>query len=153
MSWPKSERSGRRALRVVVDTNVWISALIVPDSRPGDVLGAVRGGRITPVASWDLAEELVSVLRRPKLAHYAVSEDDVEDLLALLGPLLPSVDVAVEIRDPNDAPVVAAALAGDAEAIVTGDSDLLGDAVLRTWLSDRDVEVLSPAALLDRLGH
>jgi uncharacterized protein len=152
MSWPRSEPSGRRALRVVVDTNVWISALIVPESRPGDVLDAVRRGRITAVASWELADELVSVLRRPKFARYAVSEDDVEELLALLGPLLPSVDVEVEIRDPNDAPVVGAALAGGAEAIVTGDLDLLDDAALRAWLSARGVEILSPAELLDRLG-
>ena len=37
----------------------------------------------------------------------------------ILGPLLPDVDIEVEIRDPADAPVVAAAVAGRAEAIVT----------------------------------
>jgi putative PIN family toxin of toxin-antitoxin system len=93
----------------------------------------------------------VDVIRRPKLARYALGEDAVEELLILLGPLLPSVEIEVELRDPNDAPVVAAALAGGAEAIVTGDADLLDDAALRAWLAERGVEILTPADLLDRL--
>jgi putative PIN family toxin of toxin-antitoxin system len=138
--------------RVVVDTNVWISALLVPESRPGRVVREVRRGRVTIVGSWELAEELVGVLRRPKFTRYAVSEDAVEELLVFLGALLPSVDIEVAMRDPNDAPVVAAALAGHAEAIVTGDRGLLEDTELRAWLGERGVEVISPATLLDRLG-
>ena len=56
------------------------------------------------------------------------------------------------LRDPRDAPVVAAAIAGHAEVIVTGDRDLLEDEELRAWLTVRDVEVLSPAELLERLS-
>ena len=52
----------------------------------------------------------------------------------------------------GDAPVVAAALAGAADAIVTGDSDLLADEALCRWLAERDVEVLTPVVLLERLG-
>ena len=48
--------------------------------------------------------------------------------------------------------MVAAALAGAADAIVTGDSDLLADEALRRWLAERDVEVLTPVVLLERLG-
>jgi predicted nucleic acid-binding protein len=49
-------------------------------------------------------------------------------------------------------PVVAAAVAGHADAIVTGDRDLLDNEELRAWLRDRGVEVLVPAELLERLS-
>ena len=109
------------ALRVVLDSNVWVSGLIRPQGPPGRVLAALRSGAIEGVASWALAEEIAEVLRRPKLARYGLSEDDVREALVLLAPLLPSVDVDVAVRDPDDAPVVASALAGGVEAIVTGD--------------------------------
>jgi predicted nucleic acid-binding protein len=70
----------------------------------------------------------------------------------VLGPLLPDVDVAVEVRDPDNAAVVGGALAGAAAAIVTGDRDLLDDPDLRAWLAVRRVDLLAPAALLERLG-
>jgi len=73
------------------------------------------------------------------------------EVLVLLAPLLPAVDVDVPIRDPDDAPVVASALAGGVEAIVRGDARLLDDPRLKAWLGRRDIEVISPAELLERL--
>jgi putative PIN family toxin of toxin-antitoxin system len=139
--------------RVVLDTNVWVAGLIVPSSPPGRVLDAVRRRELEPVVSWELAEELVAVLRRPEMRRYGVTEGDVDDVVALLGPLLPGADVAVEVRDPDDAPVVAAAVAGNAAAVVTGDRDLLDDPALRAWLASHGVDLVTPAdllALLDR---
>ena len=112
------------------------------------MLEAIRGGRIDAVASWELAEEIVEVLRRPAMRRYGVTEGDIEAVLAVLGPLLPDVDVAVELRDPDDAPVIAAALAGRAPVIVTGDRDLLADADLAAWLAVRGIVVMTPAAAL-----
>ena len=94
----------------------------------------------------------MEVLRRPRIRQYGISEQDVEDLLLLLAPGLPSIEIEVEIRDPDDAPVVAAALAGRVEAIVTGDRDLLDDRDLRQWLARYRVEILTPAQTLRRLG-
>jgi putative PIN family toxin of toxin-antitoxin system len=139
--------------RVVLDTNVWVSGLIVPSGPPGRVLDAVRRRELEPVVSWELADELVAVLHRPAIRRYGVTEGDIDDVVALLGPLLPGADVAVEIRDPDDAPVVAAAVAGNAAAIVTGDRDLRDDPALRAWLASRGVDLVTPAdllALLDR---
>jgi putative PIN family toxin of toxin-antitoxin system len=138
-------------LRVVVDTNVWISGLIVPESTPGSVLAAVRRGDIDPVGSWALAEELAAVLRRPKLRRYEIPEHDARDLLVLIARDLPEVDVTVQLRDPDDAPVVAAAVAGRADAIVSGDRDLLEDEALRAWLLAHKVELLRPSELVERI--
>jgi putative PIN family toxin of toxin-antitoxin system len=103
------------------------------------------------VASWELAEELADVLRRPRLRRYGFSEDDVESVLVLLAPLLPSVEIEIEVRDPKDAPVVAAAVAGRADAIVTDDRDLLDEPDVRSWLRERGIELYTPAELTGRL--
>jgi putative PIN family toxin of toxin-antitoxin system len=144
---------GANARRVVVDSNVWVSGLIDPSGPPGRVLDAVRTGRIEAIASWDLADEITAVLSRPKLAErYRITADDIADVLALLAPLLPTVDVTVnvDVRDHKDVPVLAAAVAGGAELIVTGDLDLF-DKPVRVWLGARGTDVISPAALLDLL--
>src|SRR6266568_2719190 len=70
---------GGPRLRVVVDTNVWVSGLMLPDGAPGRVLDAARRGFFTPLASWDLAEEIVDVLRRPRLRRYRITEDNIRD--------------------------------------------------------------------------
>jgi putative PIN family toxin of toxin-antitoxin system len=114
------------------------------------VLKAVRSRRLEVVASWELAEEVIEVLRRPRITRYGTTEREIQDVLAILAPFLPSVDVTVAIRDPDDAPVVGAAVAGNADAIVTGDRDLLEDRALIDWLAERRIEVLT-ADLLNRV--
>lgn len=123
----------------------------MPAGAPGRILDAVRQGPITALASWELAEEIVEVLRRPRLRRYRISERDIADLLTVLGPLLPAVEVTVAPRDRTDIPVIATVLAGRADAIVTGDRGLLGDDRLRALLSERAIAVYAPAELLDRL--
>lgn len=129
-----------------------MSGAILPDSVPGRVVQAVRDGRLTALASWELAAELVEALRRPKLERYEVTETDIASLLLFIATQLPEVDVEVELRDPADAKVVAAAVAGRADLIVTGDRDLLDDLELHDWLRVRGIAIETPASLVDRLG-
>lgn len=137
--------------RVVVDTNIWVSGLILPDSTPGAVLDAVCRRQVVPVTSWAMARELVEVLRRPSMQRYGITEGDIDDILIVVGTLLPDVEITVEIRDPDDRPVIAAAIAGHADAIATGDRDILDDPALRRWLLERGVSVLTAVELLVRL--
>ncbi len=98
-----------------------------------------------------VAEEIVEVLRRPKLDHYGLTEADVGDVLALLGPVLPRVEVGQPLRDTDDVPVIAAAVAGFAQAIVTGDGDLLADTAVRQWLDEQSIAVLTAVETLRRM--
>lgn len=112
----------------------------------------MRQRRIEPVISWHLVEELVDVLSRPKIRAYGITHADVDELLALLRPMLPRVELAVEVRDPDDKAVVIAAMVGHADAIVSGDRDLIDDDALRAALQASRIEVLTAAQLAERLA-
>jgi putative PIN family toxin of toxin-antitoxin system len=147
-----SPRSGGRALRAVVDTNVLVSGLIAPAGAPGTIVRAIADGRIDLVLTAPLADELREVIVRPRLARYAIDERMLAAVLELVWPLLPEVDVQVALRDPADGIVVEAAVAGRAEMIVTGDRDLLDDLDLRAWLVERGIDLVAPTALARRLA-
>lgn len=117
------------------------------------MLEAVRQRRVVPVASWELATEIARTLRRPKLRKYRLSEDDVTEALAFLAPFLPTVDLDVTVRDPKDVSVIRSALLGQAEAIVTGDRDLLDDDALRRRLGKRGIRIMTPKELLTTLSE
>jgi predicted nucleic acid-binding protein len=71
----------------------------------------------------------------------------------LLAPFLPSVETDAPVRDAGDAPVISSAVTAHAEAIVTGDPDLLEQGPLRDWLDEREILVLTAAELLARIGR
>jgi putative PIN family toxin of toxin-antitoxin system len=113
-------------LRCVFDTNVLVSALLLPDSKPRHALGAaVREGKI--LLSFPVLAELYEVLSRKRFRRY-VDEEDIRSFLASLTREAQWVDVEAEIkacRDPKDDKFLELAVSGRATHLVTGDSDLL----------------------------
>jgi uncharacterized protein len=140
-------------LRVVADANVLISAALARSPQAPSVLtlDAALDGRVELITSPLLLREIASVLARPRPQKY-VSADEalrfITDLAAqttlLTDPPGPHPAVC---RDPRDDYLVALATASSAEAIVTGDLDLL--AVDPDKLA---TEVITPRQLVDRLS-
>lgn len=115
-------------MRVVLDTNVLLSALIAPGSVPDAIYHAWQEDRFELVTSeWQL-EELRRASRYPRLRKYirpfeaGTMVRGVRRKARVLGKL-PQVELA---SDPDDDPLLATAFEGDAQYLVTGDSDLLG---------------------------
>lgn len=135
-------------VRAVLDTNVLLSALVFPAGRVSWLRGAWRAGGVRPLASRDTTAELIRVLAYPK---FRLDEAERRDLLDDYLPfceavVIPSPPPAIPAcRDPFDRPLLLLAIAGRADALVTGDADLLA-------LSDESaVPIVAPAEFRDRL--
>ena len=132
-------------IRAVLDANVIVSGAIKGESPPGRVLEALFKQRFTAVTTPALLMEVARVLAYPKISRkYHVSEDRAEALvtsLVLLSEVLSLQRVPSRLsRDPHDDLVLACAVQGQADYVVTGDADLL------TLRAVRDIPILSAAA-------
>lgn len=118
--------AGKGSVRVVLDSNVLVSALLF-GGIPGQILDLVRSGRLVPVVSRETFGELRAVLSYPK---FELSEEEAAWLVEVeCLPYLEVVDVSDDkagtCSDPDDDKFVACAVAGKARFLVSGDRALL----------------------------
>lgn len=110
-------------MRIVVDTNILLSALINLHGPPAQLIDAWRAARFELITSRDQLLELGAVARRPALRKYIVPArigrfiNDLRELADVLSRL-PNVDRSA---DPGDNFLLAMAQASDADYLVTGD--------------------------------
>jgi len=115
-------------LRVVLDTNVVLSALVFGAGTAGQLRLGWQQGAIAPLVSTATVQELIRVLAYPK---YRLSRLEQDELLADYLPhtqavRIPQPPPAVpKCRDPLDVPFLHLAVAGKAKVLVSGDRDLL----------------------------
>lgn len=118
-------------LKIVLDTNVFVSSLLVRAGLPSQVLDLWRQRRYLLIVSAAIIAEIRATLEYPRIRRkYAITGEDAEQLIALLkrdALLVPGdADVAGAIpQDPSDEMVLACALEGQADVIVSGDRHLL----------------------------
>ena len=116
------------APRVVLDTNIVLSALVFGGGNSARVRRAWQVGAFTPLVSTATAQELVRVLAYPK---FRLSAADQQELLADYLPYATTVRIPVpppnvpECRDPFDVMFLHLTVVGKAKMLVTGDRDLL----------------------------
>lgn len=141
---PHASTATEGSPRWVLDTNVLVSALLFPSGRLTRIRDAWRSGIIVPLASRETTTELIRVLCYPK---FGLTPREREDLLADYLPHCESVIVSTpppipDCRDPFDRPFLELARAASADALVTGDKDLLDLAPAFP------IPILTPAAAL-----
>jgi len=129
--------------RVVLDTNVLLSALLFEQGQLSWLRRRWLSGQVIPVLCKATADELIRVLAYPKFKLTA------GEITALLDELLPCCETwtaavpahaTLEVRDPADQIVLDLAVAAGVTALISGDRDLLA---LQPQLSSP--AILSPA--------
>jgi len=134
-------------VRVVLDTNVLVSALLKRDGTPARILRAVWDGNLELLLSAPMRDELAAVLDYPKIRRrLAVVGTDVGLFLELLPFFTTTVELGevtvAKPRDADDWMVLATLVAGRADWLITGDMDLLA-------LSSQ-FPILTPTAFVER---
>jgi uncharacterized protein len=130
--------------RVVLDSGVFVSALITPAGVSGRLLGEIREGAMELIVSSLLLAELERVLKRRKFRRY-IDTDEAREFVALLCHEFvvapdPGEPPSLRCADPADDYLVALAKSQNA-VLVSGDKHLLD-------LGGRGAPVLTPADLL-----
>ena len=117
-------------MRVVLDVNVLISAVISPRGTPAQILRLWEGEEFELTISPPILEELERVIHYPRIQErYNLSEEYVGQFLQSIGGgatvVEPAVQLSVIEKDPSDDRYLECAVASAASYIVTGDDHLL----------------------------
>jgi len=112
-------------MRIVIDTNVMISALLFGD-RASKLFDCLKDGRCTLVATKEILREYLITLAYPK---FGLTEKEIksvyqEEILPLTEPV-EAKHSKIKCRDEDDEKFLDCAATSGADAIVTGDKDLL----------------------------
>ena len=130
-------------LRVVLDTNVLISA-IISDGKSRQLLRKGIANQFTIITSDLILRELTTVLRRPK---FRTSEEESNRIILALGRVAQVVSVKSRLQvikeDPKDDMILETAYDGSAHVIVSGDSHLLA---LQNF---RGIKILTVQSMLE----
>jgi putative PIN family toxin of toxin-antitoxin system len=135
-------------LRVVLDTNTIISALLFHKGRSSWLRRAWQCGDLVPLVCNGSVSELLRVLSYPK---FRLDEPEIRDLLGDFLPYAETVsdnqetEAAPRCRNKDDQIFIDLAFAAQADALVTGDADLL------SLVKASSVPILSPAEMKKRL--
>lgn len=133
-------------MRIVLDTNVIVSGLIAERGTPARLLDAVRRGHVVLVTAPVQVDEVIDVLARPKIAQRLTlgAREQLaslfNDIAQVITGVLPPVNLS---SDPDDNLILAIALAGHANLVVSGDKKHLVNLG-----SIEGIPILDPAAAL-----
>ncbi len=131
-------------MRVVLDTNVAISALLFTGIA-SEIVPLWQKGAITVLLSREILEEYFRVLAYPK---FQLSEGEIkglieEELLPFVQIIKPGTRIRIVKRDPSDNKFLECAVAGKADVLISGDKELLA---IRHY---RQVRVQTPSRFLE----
>jgi putative PIN family toxin of toxin-antitoxin system len=130
-------------LRIVLDTNVSVSALIHPAGIPARAFDLVVARQVAVALDHRIFAEYHAVLLRPEFSLPRDRVTAVLDFLWRCGEVVQAEPLSLRLPDPDDAMFVEVALTACADALVTGNARHF------SFAQRHDVRVLTPRAFLD----
>ena len=134
-------------MRIVLDTNVLVSGLLSPHGPPGRILDSVVSGAVGMLVDDRILREYAEVLTRPRFGFDRVTALELVDFLSTEAEHVAASNVSVSLPDPDDAPFLEVAIAGGADALVTGNARHFKTRDRRVG-----VRILEPSAFVAALG-
>ena len=139
--------------KILIDTNVWISAFLNPSGYPAKIITAWLEDKIQIVISMSLLKEILNVLQRPRIQKkYKYSVEEIKTYLDLIFQRAEKIEPAGNInlcRDTRDNIVLETALSGQAKYLVTRDDDIKRDPDLIQAMSKSGIEVITVSRFLE----
>jgi len=114
------------SMRLVLDTNVLVSAILSPSSISAKILNWGEDNGVILYSESTLTEVL-SVLKRPKFSKY-IDHEDIDELSIRIKTVWLFIEILNQVqlcRDPKDDKFIDLAINGDASHLISGDNDLL----------------------------
>jgi len=140
----------------IIDTNIWVSALLNPSGYPARVIANWKAGRFTLLFSDYLFEEVRQVLHRPRIKDkYHLRKKSIEELLSLIRQKAAFVYVTGKLdvcRDKDDNLLIETAVRGGADYLVTRDEDISRDLDVHRYLRRFGVKVVTVAQFLREIA-
>ena len=137
-----------KADRLVIDSNVWIAALLAPKGTARRLIDAVLERELTVLMSEATVTELVERLNRPKFDRYRDNgawDLFLSELVELASWHEDSESATGVCRDVDDDKFLSLAVTGEADVLITGDGDLLELA------SYSGIPVMTPAQVMQHI--
>ena len=134
-------------IRVVLDANQFVSALLKPGSSPDSIIRMVREEKLLLLMSEPIIAEILCVLAYPKiLKRLTVTEEYLKQFVAKLSAVAVITPGLLEVpplpADPDDTKYLACAVEGKADYLISGDHHLTD---LRFY---QGIRIIDPATFL-----
>jgi len=133
-------------LKIVLDTNVLVSAFLKPHSKPARIMRLVLQGDIQIIINEPILAEYLEVLKRPKFDLNLEDVQTIVDFIRSKGVNAPSLAESFDLPGSSDEPFLEAALASTADVLITGNRKHFPKR------SCKGQKVVTPAEFLNLLG-
>ena len=137
-------------IKVVADTNVIVSAYLAPGGKPAGILSLARVGKINILLSPQIIDEIERILLSPKLTKiHRATPKEIRRFIKAFREVVTLTPGALEVDairdDPDDNKILACALEGKADYIVSGDHHVTD---LKSF---QGIPIVNPDAFLSSL--